>query len=260
MNLNELCSTMHSYQSALIAFSGGVDSSVVAAVAHRALGDAAIAVTVDNGALHHDEVEHAALLAKAIGIRHISITLDPLTISEIKRNDPQRCYHCKRFIFGSLRNLADELHLKTVMDGTNASDLDGYRPGLKALQELGIVSPLMCFTKEEVRAFARKLGLSNGDAPSVACLLTSFPYGTVITAARIARVREAERALKAIGISKAKIRDHDGIARIEVDLDDSNRLIAHSSEIAATFSRLGFTYVTLDLEWYRSGSMDAWLP
>ena len=184
MNLKELCTNVRSHESALIAFSGGVDSSVVAALAKRAFGDATVAVTVDNGALHHGEVEHAAAIANEIGIRHIVITLNPLNAFEVKQNDPERCYYCKKLVFRTLRDLADELHLNAVMDGTNASDLTGYRPGLKALRELGIVSPLIEITKDEVRNFARKLDLPNADAPSVACLLTSFPYGTTITPER----------------------------------------------------------------------------
>jgi uncharacterized protein len=215
-----------------------------------------VAVTVDNGALHHGEVEHAAAIANEIGIRHIVITLNPLNAFEVKQNDPERCYYCKKLVFGALRDLAEELHFTAVMDGTNASDLNGYRPGLKALREFGVVSPLLHLTKDDVRRFARRLGLSNADAPSVACLLTSFPYGTTITGERIERLRDAERALKEVGIAQAKVRDHDHFARIEVDRLDAGRIIAHSSAIADKLLELGFAYVTLDLQWLRSGSMD----
>jgi uncharacterized protein len=256
MNLEELCTIVQSYESALVAFSGGVDSSVVAALAQRALGDAAIAVTVDNGALRDGEVGDAAATARAIGIKHRVIVADPLTVPEVELNDHERCYHCKKLVFQTLRGLADELRLNAVMDGTNASDLTGYRPGLKALRELGIVSPLIEVTKEEVRSFAHELGLPNADASSLACLLTSFPYGTAITPQMIERVREAERALSAVGITKAKVKDHDGLARIEVDKEEAEKVIVHASRLAETFVRLGFAYLTLDLEWFRSGSMD----
>ncbi|HYA33556.1 MAG TPA: ATP-dependent sacrificial sulfur transferase LarE [Candidatus Bathyarchaeia archaeon] len=254
--MKELCAAMYSHESALVAFSGGVDSSVVATLAKRALGDAALAVTVDNGALHYGELEHAAAVARAIGIKHRSIVLNPLNVSEVESNCEQRCYHCKKLVFQTLRSLADNLHLNSVMDGTNASDLTSYRPGLKALQELGVVSPLIEVTKDEVRNFARELGLPNADAPSVACLLTAFPYGTTITSQRIERVREAERALKAAGITKAKLKDHNGLARIEVDVAEAPKVIANSSRLAERFKTLGFSYLTLDLEWFRSGSMD----
>jgi len=247
---------MRSYGSAVIAFSGGADSSVVAALAKRAFGDATVAVTVDNGVLHHGEVEHAAAVAREIGIRHIVMTLDPLAVLEVKQNDPERCYYCKKLVFGALRDLAEELHFSAVMDGTNASDLNSYRPGLKALRELGVLSPLLDLSKDEVRSVARRLGLPNADAPSIACLLTSFPYGTIITGERIERLREAERSLKAIGIAQVKIRDHEHFARIEVDSEEAGKILAHSSAIVDKLLELGFTYVTLDLEWLRSGSMD----
>jgi uncharacterized protein len=256
IELERVLAHMRSHSSAVIAFSGGADSSVVAALAKRAFGDATVAVTVDNGALHHGEVEHAAAIANEIGIHHIVITLNPLTVLEVKQNDPERCYYCKKLVFGALRDLADELHFTAVMDGTNASDLNGYRPGLKALRELGVVSPLLDLTKDEVRSVARRLGLSNADAPSAACLFTSFPYGTIITGERIERLREAERALKAIGIAQVKIRDHDHFARIEVDREEAGKVLTHSSAIADKLLELGFIYVTLDLEWLRSGSMD----
>jgi uncharacterized protein len=254
--LERVVANIRSHGSAVIAFSGGADSSVVAALAKRALGDATVAVTVDNGALHHGEVENAAAIANEIGIRHIVITINALTVFEMTQNDPERCYYCKKLVFGALHDLAEELHFTAVMDGTNASDLNGYRPGLKSLRELGVVSPLRDLTKDEVRSFARRLGLSNADAPSLACLLTSFPYGTTITGERIERLRNAERALKAVGIAQAKVRDHDHFARIEVDRLEAGKVITHSSAIADKFLELGFSYVTLDLQWLRSGSMD----
>jgi uncharacterized protein len=257
--LERVRANIRSHQSALIAFSAGVDSSVVASLAKQALGDAAVAVTVNNGVLRHGAPEHAVAIAKEIGIHHLSIALDPLTVPEIKHNDPERCYYCKKLTFSALRGLADELHLNTVMDGTNASDLNVYRPGLKALKEIGVVSPLLSLTKEEVRGFARTLGLPNADAPSNACLLTSFPYGTVVTAERIERLRQAERALKAIGITRAKIRDHNDFARIEIDKEDASDIVRRSGAIVEAFVKLGFAYVTLDLEWLRSGSMDTTL-
>jgi len=255
-DLERVVARIRQCESTLIAFSGGVDSSVVAALAKRALGDNAVAVTIDNGALRDGEIEQATATAKAIGIRHTLIALDPRDISEVTQNDPERCYYCKKLVFGALRGLADKLSLNVVMDGTNASDLDVHRPGLKALRELGIVSPLLDFTKEEVRNFARNLGLTNADAPSAACLLTSFPYGTIITPGRVERLRDAERAVKALGIAKVKIRDHNDFARIEVDKEEVDKVIMHASAIAEKFIGLGFAYVTLDLQWLRSGSMD----
>jgi len=179
-----------------------------------------------------------------------------LIVPEIKHNDPERCYYCKKLTFSALRDLANELHLNTVMDGTNASDLNVYRPGLKALKEFNVTSPLIGLTKDEVRSFARALDLPNANVSSNACLLTSFPYGTIVTKERIERVRQAEWMLQAIGIVRGKVRDHNGFARIEIGKEDARAIILHSSAIAEAFVKLGFTYVTLDLEWLRSGSMD----
>ncbi|MGZ4884663.1 MAG: ATP-dependent sacrificial sulfur transferase LarE [Halobacteriota archaeon] len=247
---------IRSHRSALIAFSGGVDSTVVAELAKEELGDSAVAVTVNNGALRHDELKHAAATAKAIGITHLSIALNALVVPKIKHNDPERCYYCKILTFSALRELANKLDLNVVMDGTNASDLNVFRPSLKALRELGIISPLIGLTKDEVRSFARMLDLPNANVPSNACLLTSFPYGTIVTKERIERVRQAERLLQASGVVRAKVRDHNGLARIEISKEDARAIILHSSAITETFIKLGFTYVTLDLEWLRSGSMD----
>ncbi|MGZ4902305.1 MAG: ATP-dependent sacrificial sulfur transferase LarE [Halobacteriota archaeon] len=254
--IDEIIAQIRACESALVAFSGGVDSSVVATLAKRALDDNSIAVTIDNGALRHGEVEDAVAIANRIGIQHLLITLNPLAVPEVKHNTPERCYHCKKLIFGALRNLADELNFKTVMDGTHASDFEGYRPGLKALRELNVVSPLLGLTKKEIKNIAYAFSLPNVDAPSLACLLTSFPYGSVITEKRVERIRTAESALRTLGIVKAKVRDHDDFARIEVDKEDAETVIAHSTTIAKTFVELGFAYVTLDLEWFRSGSMD----
>jgi uncharacterized protein len=247
---------IRSCESALVAFSGGVDSSVVAVLAQRALGDDAVAVTVDTGALRYGEVGKAAAIAKTIGIRHNSISVDALSIPQIAQNDPDRCYYCKQLVFGALRDLADSLCLTAVMDGTNASDFAGRRPGTKALREFGIISPLSGLTKDDVRRLAHYLKLPSADAPSAACLLTSFPYATTITRERIERVRNAERSVMTLGIAKVKVRDHNGFARIEVDKGDADKVIAHAATIAKVFSQLGFAYVALDLEWSRSGSMD----
>jgi len=254
--LEQVRAFIRSHDSALIAFSGGVDSSVAAMLAKQELGDAAVAVTVNNGVLHHDEPENAAATAKAIGIRHLLIGINPLTVPKIKHNDPERCYYCKKLTFSTLCDLAHKLHLNTVMDGTNASDLNVYRPGLKALKELGVVSPLIDLTKDEVRSIARTLDLPNAGASSSACLLTSFPYGTIVTKERIERLRQAERALNAIGFTRAKVRDHNNFARIEIDEEDAIDIVRNSAAIVEAFVELGFAYVTLDLEWLRSGSMD----
>ena len=252
-NVKELCKSIKSQGSALIALSGGVDSSVVAALAKKALGDRAVAVTIDNGLLRTGEVARASRVAAQIGIRHMLIYIDALSLPDVSANVPERCYHCKTLMFSALQSLARELALEVVIDGTTASDLEGYRPGVKALQELDVCSPLITCTKEQVREIARRLGLMVADAPSMACLLTRFPYNTDITHERLERVRKAEEVVQSLGIAQVRVRDHEGIARIEVERGDHSRLIEHAATVSETFIKLGFSYVTLDLQWFRSG-------
>jgi len=254
--LEDLCNSIKLHESALVALSGGVDSSVVAALAQRALGDNAVAVTVDNGLLGIGDVERASNVAAEIGIRHLLINANPLSLHEVRRNDPERCYHCKKFIFKRLKSIADEKHLRVLMDGTNASDLKEYRPGIKALQEFGTVSPLSHLAKEEIRELARELGLRVANAPSAACLLTRFPYHTDVTPEKLERVRKAEAVLKSFGFAQVRVRDHDGIARIEVEKKDHARVLEQAPSLSEILRKLGFTYVTLDLQGFQSGSMD----
>jgi pyridinium-3,5-biscarboxylic acid mononucleotide sulfurtransferase len=254
--LEKVAASIRQCGSALVAFSGGVDSSVVAALAKQILEDKAVAVTVKHFALRPGEIEHAASMARTIGIRHLSVDVDLLRLPEVKGNAIDRCYHCKKLTFGALRRLADSLQLNAVLDGSNASDVNGYRPGLNAAGEMHVVSPLLDVAKDEVRSLARLLGLPNADKPSAACLLTSLPYGTTVTKERIERLISAERTLDGMSITQARVRDHDGFARIEVRRDEAEKVIANSAAIAETFAGLGFSYVTLDLEWFRSGSMD----
>ena len=254
--LEDLCNSIKSHESALVALSGGVDSSVVAALANRALGDNAVAVTIDNGLLGIGDLERASNVAAEVGIRHLLINANPLSVPEVKRNDPERCYHCKKFIFRSLKRIADELCLKVVMDGTNASDLKEYRPGIKALREFGIVSPLIHLTKKEIRELARELGLQVANTPSAACLLTRFPYHTDITHEMLERVRKAEAIFKSFGFAQVRVRDHGGIARIEIEEEDYARVLEQAESLSEILRTLGFTYVTLDLQGFQSGSMD----
>lgn len=254
--LEDICNSIKSHESVLVALSGGVDSSVVAALAKRALDDNAVAVTIDNGLLGTGDLERASNVAAEIGIRHLRINANPLSLPEVKRNDPDRCYHCKKFIFKKLKSLAEELRLRVVMDGTNASDLREYRPGIKALQELGTVSPLLHLTKEEIRELAQELGLQVANAPSAACLLTRFPYHTDVTPEMLERVRKAEAVLKNFGFAQVRVRDHYGIARIEVEKEDHARVLEQAGSLSEILRTLGFTYVTLDLQGFQSGSMD----
>lgn len=242
----------------LIAFSGGVDSSVLAALAHRALGDKAIAVTADSQTLSPGELEGAKSVAKEIGIAHKIISYDELGEPGFANNPLDRCYYCKKGLIRKLKKFAAEHDVKSIIEGTNISDLEGHRPGHRAVIEEEVYNPYVEFkvTKEEIREMARKLGLSVADKPSMACLSSRFPYGQTITVDALMRVGEAENYLRVHGFRVVRVRDHAGIARIEIMPVEMRRFMEMREDVLAKFKELGFSYITLDLMGFRSGSMD----
>ncbi len=248
--------------SALVAFSGGVDSSVLAALAYRALGDRALAVTADAPTLTPGELECAKEVAKEIGIKHIAIFYDELQEPEFAKNPVDRCYYCKKGLLRELKKIAGEHGLSTIVEGTNLSELKGHRPGRRAVTEEGVYNPYVEFrvTKEEIREIARRLGLSVADKPSMACLSSRFPYGQAITREALKRVGEAEAYLRKMGFEVVRVRDHSGIARIEIMPDEMPRFLEMRGAVIAEFKKFGFSYITLDLMGFRSGSMDEVLP
>ncbi len=244
--------------SALVAFSGGVDSSVLAALAYRALGERALAVTADAPTLAPGELDNAKKVAREIGIKHIVIFYDELDEPGFAKNPVDRCYYCKKGLIRELKKIAEQNGLDTIIEGTNYSDLKGHRPGHRAVTEEGIYNPYIEFgvTKEEIRKMARELNLSVSEKPSMACLSSRFPYGQMITHEALKRVGEAEAYLRKMGFEVVRVRDHDGIARIEILPDEMPQLLEMHGAIASEFKKLGFSYVTLDIMGFRSGSMD----
>jgi uncharacterized protein len=244
--------------SVLVAFSGGVDSSVLAALAYRALGDNAVAVTADSPTLLAGELECARKVAEDIGIDHIVISYDELDEPEFSRNPVNRCYYCKKGLIRELKKIAARKGISTIIEGTNLSELGMYRPGQKAVNEEGIFTPFVEFevTKDEIREMARKLKLSVADKPSLACLSSRFPYGQRITHEALKRVGDAEIFLRKGGFRVVRVRDHAGIARIEIMPDQMRRFLKMRQVVVSEFKRLGFSYITLDLVGFRSGSMD----
>ena len=233
---------------------------MVAKIAHDELGKKAVAVTVDSILLPRQELEAAKRIAKTIGIEHIIVVRDPLSEPSFTRNPRDRCYQCKLADFALISDIAKEHGLIEVIDGANADDINDYRPGLKAKNELGVKSPLIetRINKEEVRRISEELGLETHAKPANPCLATRIPYGEEITAEKLARIEKAEAFLMAKGFERVRVRSHGDVARIEVDQANIERLVTTqlAKDVTAMFKSLGFVYVTLDMEGYRMGSMN----
>ncbi|MGQ4556402.1 ATP-dependent sacrificial sulfur transferase LarE [Halobellus sp. GM3] len=244
----------------LVAFSGGVDSAVVAALAHDALGDDAVACTAKSETLPAAELDDARRVAGEIGIRHEIVEFSELDNPDFVENDGDRCYHCRTMRLGRMYEAAHDLGTETVCDGTNASDPgESHRPGLRAVEELDVRSPLLehGIGKDEVRAIADNYGLSVAEKPSMACLSSRIPTGLEVTDERLTRVEKAERVLREWGFSQFRVRDHDGLARIEIAADELEAALNHDFVVAARerLAELGFEHVTLDLHGYQTGSV-----
>lgn len=244
----------------LVAYSGGVDSTFLLAVARRALGERVVAATIRTPFMGRAEIDDAHRRSVAIGVVHEIIDVDLDGAPEVLANPPDRCYHCKSLVFAALRRRADELGLPALVDATHADDLRERRPGVRALRELGVASPLAAagLGKADVRAFSAALGLEGGDRPSSPCLATRVPYGEPITPERLRRISGAEHVLRALGFEGTRVRDYGDLARIEVQPADFERAASWPLRrgIVEPLRDLGYRYVTLDLAGYRSGSMD----
>ncbi|MCC6543210.1 MAG: ATP-dependent sacrificial sulfur transferase LarE [Nitrospirae bacterium] len=247
--------------SLVVAFSGGIDSSLIAKIAYDSLGCKAVAVTATSPTYPSYEIEDARLIAFSIGIRHILIESNELEIADFSKNNADRCYHCKMELFDKLKTIANELHIDHIACGTTIDDLSDYRPGTEAARELGVRSPIVeaGLTKAMVREISKMLGLANWDKPSFACLSSRFPYGTEITEDRLEQVGMCETFLRQLGFKQFRVRYHGEVARVELSVYELNQFMEDLSlrdKIVKKFKEFGFTYVTLDLEGYRTGSMN----
>lgn len=246
--------------SVAVAYSGGVDSTFLMWVANDELADRAVAVTARSETYPKWEGEEALSIAETFGFRHLVVETSELAIPNFRHNPPERCYYCKTELFNTLRRIADEEDLRYLADGSTVSDCDDHRPGRKAAAEKGVVSPLIQagLDKEDIRTLSREVGLPTWNKPAFACLASRFPYFEEITDEKLIRVEKAEQFLRSIGIRQSRVRNHGTVARIEVETSCIATLLGRKrEEVARYFRSLGFTYVTVDLDGYRPGSMNS---
>jgi uncharacterized protein len=244
----------------MVAFSGGTDSTFLLASAQAALKDRVLAVTAESPLQPQREKAHAIATARKLGAQHILIRSRALSLPAFVANPVDRCYICKRRLFEDLRQKARQLGVTDIAHGANCDDLQDYRPGFKAAQEMGILAPLIEaeLSKDEIRRLSRAMGLDTWDKPAMACLVSRIPYGRTITVDALRRIEAAESVLYDMGFAACRVRVHDDVARIEVGPEAFGRLMApqRRNQIVAAFRRLGFRQIAMDLEGYRQGSMN----
>lgn len=244
----------------LVAFSGGVDSTLLLKVASDVLGKNVLAVSAMSETYPEKEIDNARKLARRLKVRHKVISTHELENPDFLNNPPERCYHCKKELFGTLASIAREEGISYVLDGSNHDDLQDFRPGAKAAKELGVRSPLReaGLTKAEIRELARYHRLSTWDKPSLACLASRVPYHTRIDVESLKRIGAAEDFLRGLGFRQVRVRHHGPVARVEVEPGQFRRFLKKGlkERISARFKKLGYSYVSLDLDGYRTGSMN----
>ena len=251
---------LKSYGDLLVAYSGGVDSSLLLKVAHDVLGKKVLAVIAESKTYTKEEGDSAVKFAKKLGVRYQVIHTNEFDDERFVLNPPERCYYCKKELFSKLSGIAKKEGIKHVADGSNVSDLSDYRPGAKALKEYGVKSPLRDagLTKEDIRKLSKELKIPAWNKPALACLASRIPYGTKITSEILEKIEKGERFLRGLGLKQVRVRHHGNLARIEVDKCDLASLVEDgtSDEIDKKFKSLGYNFVTIDLEGYRTGSMN----
>jgi uncharacterized protein len=255
-----LIERLKALDSLLVAFSGGVDSTFLLALARQVLGEKAVACTATSIVYPSRESKEAMSFAKEKGAEHVIMATDAMSLPDFTANKPDRCYHCKKYLFEKLQKLAAQKGIKHIAHAANMDDLKDYRPGWRAAEEMGILAPLVDarLTKEEIRFLSREMGLASWNKPSMACLASRIPFGESITEKKLRMIQEAEGFIAGLGFSQYRVRYHESVARIEVEPDDIQRIMEKDirDRIAAKLKDIGFLHVAVDLEGYVSGSLN----